>query len=610
MKKIVLLSHCLIALLIVRASTQTLEELPKPQEYSLEKIEASAVAVTETPVSNDPDTPSIPSNDAPSNLTPKLVMDTYEKALMELIIQQRNPNVADLTINDAVQIALRQNPDILNAIQQIRLTHGQLVTVAATAMPKLGVNSAFTEISSELNVAKRLNNSKTAVNESWYVTFGISQKVFDGGASYYGIKAGNIIYETAFFALRAQIDATIAQVITAFYQVVLNRTLIVAQQQNVAAYQAQVDDQRKRYDAGTVPQFNVLQAEVQLANAMPPLIQAENDYRVSLYNLVRLLGMDYPAGSPAEVPFNIVGSLGYTPREINVDESIRAAVTRNPVLKAQRMNIVTQAAVVSGNYSGFMPTFNLSFSQQNQNSGDSRLKQMSGVVFGVTGSWNIFDGGATIGNIAQEKARLLQTKNSYDDAVRSVVLNVQQSISNLRQAKETIDSQTASVVMAAEALRLARDRLNAGAGTQLDVINAQVQLLLAQTNVLSARYAYIAAMAAYDQALSLDTQYVETFDDPLTSRSPQSLKKSEAEHFKKVTDNARPLSELPKQFRNSDLARDIVGDSATDRKAANKKRQKEKAEPSKKAETAEPKPAKKPSFPPLFKKDNSTKENQ
>jgi len=206
--------------------------------------------------------------------------------------------------------------------------------------------------------------------------------------------------------------------------------------------------------------------------------------------------------------------------------------------------------------------------------------------------------------VAQEKARLQQTKNSYDDAVRAVVLNVQQSISHLRQAKETIDSQTASVVMAAEALRLARDRLNAGAGTQLDVINAQVQLLLAQTNVLSARYAYIAAMAAYDQALSLDTQYVETFDDPLTSRTPQSLKKSEAEKFKKVTDNARPLSELPKQFRNSDLARDIVGD--TEKKADKKATPPKNTEKKKKAEIAEPKPAK-PAKKPVTPKPTPTK---
>ena len=108
----------------------------------------------------------------------------------------------------------------------------------------------------------------------------------------------------------------------------------------MALLQQQVKDQQNRYEAGTVPRFNVLQAEVALANAMPPLIQAQNAYRISTYQLVRLLGMDYPKGHPSEVPFNVVGTLGYSPRKIDTDDSIRVAIARNPSLKAQRQTIL------------------------------------------------------------------------------------------------------------------------------------------------------------------------------------------------------------------------------------------------------------------------------
>ena len=73
----------------------------------------------------------------------KMVMADFEKSLATLIGKQRNPNVPDMTLNDAVQIALKQNPDILNAIQQIRLTRGQLIQVASQAIPKLGLNSQY-----------------------------------------------------------------------------------------------------------------------------------------------------------------------------------------------------------------------------------------------------------------------------------------------------------------------------------------------------------------------------------------------------------------------------------------------------------------------------------
>jgi TolC family type I secretion outer membrane protein len=505
----------------------------------------------------------------------KMVMADFEKSLMGLIAKQRNPNVADLSLNDAVQIALRQNPDILNAIQQIRLTRGQLIEVVAQAVPQIGISSGYNQNAESLNpqrssgptkltipnpsgpptVLEFPNQNPASQNQTWNIQFQATQLIFDGGATISGIRAGDSAYQSAFFSLRSTIDVVVSQVISQFYQVVLNRALIVAQQQNVALLEQQVKDQQNRFDAGTVPRFNVLQAEVALANAKPPLIQAENAYRISLYQLVRLLGMDYPRGHPSEVPFNVVGTLGYSPKPIDTDTSIRIAIARNPALKAQRLNILTQAANVNVQFAGYLPTINANVGYQIQNDvTSSNLDDtLTGWFFGATGTWNFWDGGATYGRVAQAKAQVMQSKNTYDNQVRTVVLNVQEAISNLQQAKETIDSQTASVVQATEALRLARERLDAGAGTQLDVLNAQVQLLQSQTNVLQARYDYIAAMAAYDQALSLDTQYVETFDDPLIRPlNPQSLSRAETKKFQKVTEPEKPQPPLPRQMRKDD----------------------------------------------------------
>lgn len=512
----------------------------------------------------------------------KMVMADFEKSLNGLIAKQRNPKVADLTLNDAVQICLKQNPDILNAIQQIRLTRGQLIEVVAQAVPQLAISSGYQNQADSLNPTRGSGSTSIEIpspnggkpiiltstsgaaptqNQTWNVQFVASQLIFDGGATIAGIKAGSAAYDSAFFTLRSTIDRIVAEVVGQFYQVVLNRALIVAQQQNVALLQQQVQDQQNRYEAGTVPRFNVLQAEVQLANALPPLIQAENAFRVSLYQLVKLLGMDYPKGHPSEVPFNIVGSLGYSPRKIDTDESIRVAIARNPSLKAQRQNILANASNVSAQVAGWLPTINAQAGYEFRNdTGSQDLTQtVEGFFFGATGQWNVWDGGATYGRVAQAKAQLMQSKNTYDNGIRQVVLDVQTAISNLDQAKQTIEATTASVVQATEALRLARERLDAGAGTQLDVLNAQTQLLAAQTNVLQARYDYIAAMAQYDFALSLDTQYIETFDDPLVRPlNLQALNKGERATFRKVTQPDRPQPKLPKVFKDQDLIKPIL----------------------------------------------------
>ena len=515
----------------------------------------------------------------------KMMMADFEKSLAGLIAKQRNPNVPDMTLNDAVQIALKQNPDILNAIQQIRISRGTLIQVASQAVPQIVINSQYRNQAEALTtngqgtqgpiigeipnpnggrptrIVFSSTDSTPIQNQSWNIQFQGTQLVFDGGAAYYGIKGGIAAYDSAFFSLRSTIDNVVSQVINQFYQVVLNRALIVAQEQNVALLQQQVKDQQNRYEAGTVPRFNVLQAEVQLANALPPLIQAQNAYRISTYQLVRLLGMDYPRGHPSEVPFNVVGTLGYSPRRIDTDESIRVAIARNPSLKAQRQAILSNAANVNVQIAGWFPTINANAGYEfvNDSASQNISSNVGGWFFGATGTWNIWDGGLTYGNVMQAKAQLMQAKNNYDNGVRQIVLDVQQAISNLQQAQETLDSQTASVVQATEALRLSRERLDAGAGTQLDVLNAQVQLLQAQTNVLQARFDYIAAMASYDLALSLDTQYVETFDDPIVRPlNPQALNRTERNRFQKVTRPENPQPTLPRAFRKEDPIEPIL----------------------------------------------------
>jgi outer membrane protein TolC len=265
-----------------------------------------------------------------------------------------------------------------------------------------------------------------------------------------------------------------------------------------------------------------------------------------MYRLVRVLGMDYPPGAPSEVPFNIVGKLDYKPRDFNADDAIRSAVTRNPELKAQRQLILGEAARVNEQVAGYLPQINARAVQTNQSDmlTTNLTNMVNGWFLGVSGSWAVWDGLLTYGNVKSAKARLEQAKINYDNGVREVILQVQQAISNLLQAKETVDSQEASVVQGVEALRLAQERLDAGAGTQLDVLNQQTSLLQSQTFLLQAYYSYIVGMAEYERTLSLDTKFQDIFDDPLT--------KPQAKRFNKINDPDRPQPKLPRAYKKKD----------------------------------------------------------
>ncbi len=509
----------------------------------LEKTETPPPQTVE-PLAETPETPTLEQS-ASEAVTKEMAVTNFFTQLNDLISSQRNPNVPDLTVADAVTTAIKQNPEILVAIQELNTTSGRFISVRSRIIPQVAVKSNYGYTTRELQVEQDLGAGNVN-DEAWGVNIEFSQLIYDGGSAIAGIRATISDEAESYYRLRGVIDRVIAEVKTNFFEVVLNRALIIANQQSVDLLTEQLKDQQNRYEAGTVPRFNVLQAEVALANAKPPLIQAENNYRISMYRLVQLLGMDYPPGFPSEVPFNIVGELDYKPRAIDADQSIRIAVARNPELKAQRQLIIGEAARVDEQFAGYLPKINASARQSNDsNVMTSNLSNMvNGWFFGISGSWAVWDGLLTYGNVKTAKARLQQAKINYDNGVREVILQVQQAISNLLQARETVDSQEASVVQGIEALRLAKERLDAGAGTQLDVLNQQTSLLQSQTFLLQAYYDYIRGIAEYDRALSLDTRFQDIFDDPLT--------KPQAKRFNKLNNPDRPQPKLPRQFRKED----------------------------------------------------------
>ncbi len=431
------------------------------------------------------------------------------------------PDAKPLRIDDAISTALTKNPEILAAIQQVRLTSGQMIQVRAALLPTLQAGSSYQIQSQELanpNAGITGSSFGSNNNQAWNVIIQVNQSIWSGWKNQANYSAARLAQDSAFYALRQTIDKVVADTKRLFYDVIFNRALIRVREESVAVLQSQLQDQQSRFEAGTVPRFNVLQAEVALANAIPPVISARNALRISQFALIKQLGLNYPS-DPSMVPVDVTGQLDYNPIKIDVANSVFTAMARNPSLKIQRQNILIGAENLKSAMSGFQPTLNATAGWQTFNVplASSLDDTVNGWFFGVTGSWNLFDGLATIGATKAARASLDQSRINYDNSARGVELDVQRAVSNLIEAQEVIDSQRANVVQATEALRLSRERLDAGAGTQLDVLNAQVSLLQAQTTELEGRYRYITALAEYNRVLSLDTVYADTFDDPMLS---------------------------------------------------------------------------------------------
>ena len=464
----------------------------------------------------------------------------------------------DLSLDAAVQVALQQNPNILKALQQIEVTRGQIIEVRAQALPHIAVNSSYNQqaksllesgsrggssgsaatvdasqfaaipgvtasaaqqiagaLESSLGGNSQSQSSFSANDKSWRVTVQATQTLYAGGQVRAALKIARFTDDSSYFSLRDTLDQTISTVRQQFATVLLTRALITVQEESVRLLQDQLKDQGNRFEAGTVPRFNVLQAEVALANQQPSLISARNNYLIAQYQLAKTLGLDPgPQGKPT---FHATGSLDIHERPLGLAHAIQLGLERRPFLKVQRLAILIQKEQIKVALAGYKPQLNASGGYELRN---SRLSEqlddtVDGWFFGISGKWNIFDGLETYGKVKSARAKLESAKINYDDSAHQVELEVQQSCANLQTARETIRSQQKTVEQALEAVRLATERLAAGAGTQLDVLNAQVQLTTARSTELQARANYNTALAEFDRVTATDTVYAETFDDPV-----------------------------------------------------------------------------------------------
>jgi len=474
--------------------------------------------------------------------------------------EHRTPSVFDYrtrpyTLDEAVQLALKQNPSILSQVQQLKVEKGLFYQAQSKLLPQVTAASSYSQNDSALvpsvsraavpnldllaipggqplTVAGGAINTESLARvplsslvgsgasvplQSWQVTLTVSQLIWDGGASIASRRAARINEDAAYYTLRDTIDSVVQTVRTQFYQILLNRALVQVQEESVNLLQSQLEDQKSRFEAGTVPQFNVLQAEGQLQNQIPQLIAAQNNYRISQYTLARTLGIPADRQYVTDNPLPVVGELGFNPIKYDLASALIAARANRPFLKAQRSAILASVENITVKAAGFQPTVkaDIGLEQRSSPVSNNLNNTLQGWFLGLTANWNIFDGLLTYGQVKQARAQLEQSKVTYDDSVRQVELEVGTAVSNLRQAAQTVDSAQTGVNVNLEALRLADERLAAGTGTQLDVLNAQTQLTTARSNLVQAQFSYISAVAAFQQATATETKYNDTFDDPL-----------------------------------------------------------------------------------------------
>jgi outer membrane protein len=391
-------------------------------------------------------------------------------------------------IEQAVALAQERNPEILIAHKKVTAARGGFIEARSGYLPSLSSSGLYD---------KRQTQSETNLRQEDYnAIVKLEQNIYTGGAVSSQVAIAQLNIARANSDLQETISRVTMDVRIAFNELLLNRAKVRVHEDSVRVFEQELKGEQDNFNAGIVGKLNVQRAEVALANEQPELFNAQTDLKNSYLRLAELFGTDIRPG--AESPaFEISGQLEYRPNHPDLNDCLARADENRGIIKAREKDIEIEDRQYVLDRSATRPHVRAfsGYEIYSERDPDVGPEFNYGGVVGINATWNIFDGYATKGRMQATRARREAAVQALAAARRSVGSEVRSALFDLQQAERVLESETKNVQTADEALDMARGNFAAGLGTQLDVLQAAVDVTRTRTTRLSAIYLHNVALA-------------------------------------------------------------------------------------------------------------------
>ena len=243
---------------------------------------------------------------------------------------------APLSLREAVDVALRQNSAVLKSQADLAATYGVVVQTRAVQYPTVRATANHTLTDQGAIEQFPFGGAFRTPDQAWAVRVQVTQSIYEGGKIESAKRTADLTRDQALLQHQTVLADVVLAVRVNYDDALLAAQQIVVQEASLELLKKELLDNQRRFEAGTVPRFNVLRAEVELANARPKLIRARNALRVAKNNLANLLGYDVPRTAVEDIPLTLSGKLAADATPIELPVALAKALEQRTELAALR----------------------------------------------------------------------------------------------------------------------------------------------------------------------------------------------------------------------------------------------------------------------------------
>lgn len=408
-----------------------------------------------------------------------------------------------LTLDEALRITHERQPALKVARAQTETAKARTSEVLSAWLPQVSLAIGYSR--STANFVARPGSLPSSVSSSaglslagydfFTSSLNAQQLLWDFGQVWNRWDASKASLSSQQEVERGAVVAQDLQLRSAYFNAAAQKELIEVAKATLANTEAHFAQVEGFVKAGTHPEIDLAQTRSDRANAKLQLLTATNAYIVAKAKLNQAMGVEGSTG------YDVVD---HAPPEIDlegksIDEVMQVAVGARPELASLEAQVRVQDFTLRAIRGAFWPTLSATAGATAQaRSLDAITPNLS---IGVNLSWQLYQGGQTLSQVAEAEATLVQLSAQRDLTRQQVRFDVEQALLDVAAGKETLALSQEVVDAAKEQQRLAEGRYNAGAGSIIEWGDAQVRVTTALGQRVQAAFTLATARARLLAAL-------------------------------------------------------------------------------------------------------------
>ena len=334
--------------------------------------------------------------------------------------------------------------------------------------------------------------------QSDYFYLGGSVPVFNGLQYYNSIQKNKYLVLASQQDLQDISDNVALNVALAYLQILLNKELVAANENQLNITLQQIEKTRKLVDAGSVAKGNLLEIEAQAAQEELSLITQKNLLETSVLTLTQFLELKTPAGFEVVVP-----EINVDPNTIvagNIDEIYAIAEKNRPEIKSSELKLRASEYGLKMAKGGRSPVVSLNYSLNSRytdisnvpgESFNAQLKNNKNSGVGLTLNIPILNGWQVNKNISNSKLNVETSQYTLEGTQKQLYKNIQQAYTDAVAALKKFNVSIKAIASTEESFRYTEQKFNVGMVTPVDYNAAKTQLLKSQSDMAQAKYEFI-----------------------------------------------------------------------------------------------------------------------